>query len=48
LAEFNAFYDVRVKELPDSLAKVHQSTAWNEVMNEAQRVLTDLRRPVGG
>ena len=42
LARFHTFYDLRVERLPDTLAEMHDSDVWNEVMTEAQQVLEDL------
>lgn len=42
LARFHTFYKERVKDLPDTLAEMHQTAAWLEVMGEAQQVLLDL------
>lgn len=39
LAEFNAFYDVRVSQLPDRLSEMLESPVWLEVMAEANKVL---------
>jgi hypothetical protein len=39
LSDFNGFYDVRVSLLPDTLAELHQSTAWAEITARARLVL---------
>jgi len=39
LAEFNAFYDVRVSQLPDWLSEMLESPVWLEVMAAAHKLL---------
>jgi len=42
LAEFHAFFEARVKRIPDTLEQMHRCQAWLEVVAEARRVLDDL------
>ncbi|SFU60793.1 hypothetical protein SAMN05216350_103101 [Polaromonas sp. YR568] len=39
LVEFNAFYDVRVSQLPDDLSEMLESPVWLEVMAAADKAL---------
>lgn len=40
LAEFNAFYDVRVSQLPGDVSEMLESPVWLQVMAAANKVLS--------
>jgi hypothetical protein len=48
LAAFDQFYQARKKQLPTTLAAMHQSPVWHEVMAAASNTLQCLGSPEGG
>ena len=43
LDSFNTFYESRVKQLPETLAEMHINPLWNEIVQEADRVVKIIK-----
>ena len=43
LESFNNLYDQHVSILPDTLHEYHKSKEWNQIMAEANNVLTNIK-----
>ena len=43
LSKFNSFFDARVDGLPMTFAELEVSPQWDEIMNEAQKVLDKIK-----
>lgn len=48
LAAFNECYDARYKQLPGTVAEMHASPVWQEVMTAAERALQRFGSSEGG